>query len=42
MMSDQFKDSLIDKIIKGFIEEATECIKRALELLLNAEMKIER
>ena len=42
MISDQIKDSIVDKIVKGLIGQGTEGIKPILELLLNTAMKVER
>ena len=35
MISDQLKDTLVDKIIKGLIGEGTDGIRPVLELLFN-------
>ncbi|HLB58821.1 MAG TPA: IS256 family transposase [Bdellovibrionota bacterium] len=42
MISDQLKDTLVDKIIKGLIGEGTDGIRPVLELLFNTAMKVER
>lgn len=42
MITDQLKDTLIDEIIKGLIENGTGGLKPVLELLFNTAMKIER
>lgn len=42
MISDQMKDTLVDQIIKGLIDQGTEGIKPVLEALFNTAMKVER
>lgn len=42
MISDHLKDTLIEEIVKGLIGQGSEGLKPALELLMNAAMKIER
>ncbi len=42
MISDQVKDTLVDQIIKGLIDQGTEGIKPVLEALFNTAMKVER
>jgi len=42
MISDHFKDNLVDQIIKELIGQGTEGLKPVLELLLNSAMKVER
>ena len=42
MISDQLKDSLVEEIVKGLIDQDGEGLKPILELLLNSSMKIER
>lgn len=42
MITDQIKDTLIDEIIKGLIDQGTGGLKPVLELLFNTAMKVER
>lgn len=42
MITDQIKDTLIDEIIKGIINQGDEGLKHVLELLFNSAMKVER
>lgn len=41
-ISDHFKDSVIEEIAKGLIDQGAKGLKPVIELLLNASMKIER
>jgi transposase-like protein len=42
MISDQLKDTLVDQIVKGLIDQGMEGLRPVLELLFNTSMKIER
>ena len=42
MITDQIKNTLIDEIIKGLIDQGTGGLKPVLELLFNTAMKVER
>jgi transposase-like protein len=42
MTSDRIKDSLVDEIIKGLIDQGPSGLKPVLELLFNTAMKVER
>ena len=42
MITDRLKDTLVDEIIKGLIDNGTGGLKPVLELLFNTAMKVER